>query len=99
MSSSKITKDDLDHIAKLARIQLTDQEKETYLPQLESILEYLSILNKADTNNVEPTFRVNEQKNVFHQDEICCSLDQKEALSTATKTSDGYFEVIGTIKK
>ncbi len=98
-ASNKITPEELDHIAKLARIDLTDDEKKTYLPQLESVLEYLDILNKADTTNIKPTFRVNEQKNVFHQDEVKESFSQKDALSTATKTKDGYFEVVATIKK
>lgn len=96
-SDKKITPSELDHIAKLARINLTDQEKTTFLPQLESVLEYLDILNQVKTNNVEPTFRVNDQKNVLREDVVKDSFDQKTALSTASKTQDGYFVVPGTI--
>lgn len=98
-SDKKITIEELDHIAKLARIKLTDQEKETFLPQLESVIEYLDILNKVDTSSVKPTYQVNHQQNVFRDDEIKDSLSQKEALKTAPKTKDGYFLVTGTIKK
>jgi aspartyl-tRNA(Asn)/glutamyl-tRNA(Gln) amidotransferase subunit C len=99
MSSQKISMVDLEHIAKLARINLSESEKTTFLPQLESVLEYLDVLKQSNTENVEPTFRVNDQKNVLRKDEIIESFDQKTALSTAFKTKDGYFVVPGTIKK
>ncbi|MEI8067381.1 MAG: Asp-tRNA(Asn)/Glu-tRNA(Gln) amidotransferase subunit GatC [Candidatus Shapirobacteria bacterium] len=99
MSSNKITREELDHISKLARIELSDQEKTTFLPQLESILEYLDILNQVKTDNITPTYQVNDQKNVLRQDIVKESFSQKEALSTAPKTQDAYFVVPGTIKK
>ncbi len=99
MSSQKISITDLDHIAKLARINLTESEKTTFLPQLESVLEYLDVLNQVNTDNIESTFRVNDQKNVLRDDLIKDSFDQKTALSSAKKTQDGYFVVPGTIKK
>lgn len=98
-ASNKITITELEHIAHLARISLTDEEKNTFLPQVESVLESFDVLNRVDTTNIEPTYRVNEQSNVFHADEIRPSLSQPEALSTAAKTKDGYFVVTGTIKK
>lgn len=97
MSSSKLSMSDLEHISKLARIELTDTEKNTFLPQLESVIEYLDILNKVDTDSVQPTYRVNEQSNVFHQDEIKESLPVDLALSTAPRTKDNYIVVTRTI--
>lgn len=98
-ASNKITITELEHIAHLARISLTDEEKNTFLPQVESVLESFDILNRVDTTNIEPTYRVNEQSNVFRTDDVKPSLSQSESLSTATKTKDGYFVVTGTIKK
>jgi len=99
MSSQKISMAELEYIAKLARINLSESEKTTFLPQLESVIEYFDILNKVDTSNIEPTFRVNDQSNVFHSDEIKESLPVDLALSTATRTKDNYFVVTATIKK
>ena len=99
MSSTKLSMSDLEHISKLARIELTESEKTTFLPQLESVIEYFDILNKVNTDNVEPTYRVNEQSNVFHQDEIKESLPVAKALSTAARTKDNYVVVTATIKK
>jgi aspartyl-tRNA(Asn)/glutamyl-tRNA(Gln) amidotransferase subunit C len=99
MSSKKITLKDLDHIAKLSRIKLTESEKKTFLPQLESVLEYFDVLNKVNTDNIKPTFRVNEQSNVLREDNVEESLPVKEALSQAKRTKDNYFLVTATIKK
>ena len=99
MSEPKISMAELEHIAKLARINLSESEKTTFLPQLESVLNYLDILNQVNTDNIEPTFRVNEQKNILREDIIKDSFSQTEALSSAPKTQDGYFVVPGTIKK
>ena len=99
MSSPKISMTDLEHIAKLARINLTESEKTTFLPQLESVLEYFDVLNKVNTDGIEPTFRVNEQSNVLRSDEIKESFSSTEALSGSSRTKDNYFVVTATIKK
>lgn len=98
-ATNKITITELEHIAHLARISLTDEEKNTFLPQVESVLESFDVLDRVDVSNISPTYRVNEQSNIFHDDCIKPSLTQAEALSTTTKTKDGYFVVTGTIKK
>jgi aspartyl-tRNA(Asn)/glutamyl-tRNA(Gln) amidotransferase subunit C len=99
MSSTKISPADLEHIAKLARIDLTDSEKTTFLPQLESVIEYLDVLNKVNTDGIEPTFRVNDQSNVYRTDEVQESIPVADALSGAARTKDNYFVVTATIKK
>jgi len=99
MSATKISPSDLDHIAKLARIELTDSEKKTFLPQLESVIEYLDILNQVNTDDVEPTYRVVDKSNVFHTDEISQSLPVQDAISGSSRTKDNYFVVTATIKK
>lgn len=99
MSFSKITADVLDHIAHLARIGLTDEEKQQFLPQLSSILEYIDILQKVDTSKVETSFQITSLKNITRSDEIISSLSQSEALSQSPKSKDGYFQVHNTIKK
>lgn len=65
-----ITKAELEHIALLARLNLTEAEKEKFAPQLDSILDYISQLNEVDTKNVEPTAQVSGLMNVWREDEI-----------------------------
>jgi len=99
MSSSKITTDTLDHISHLARISLTNSEKQQFLSQLTSILEYIDVLQKVDTSQVDASFQITSLKNVVRSDEIKNSFSQSEALSQSPKSKDGYFQVHNTIKK
>src|SRR6476659_2462952 len=64
----KITPKDVEHVARLARLELTDAEKEKYTAQLESILGYIDVLNKFDTQNVPPTTHVLPLSNIWRED-------------------------------
>ncbi len=99
MSSTKITIADLEHIAKLARIELTDSEKQIFLPQLESVIEYFDVLNQVNTDNIEPTYQINSLSNVLRADEVKESMSSDLATSTAARIKDNYFVVTATIKK
>ena len=99
MSSTKITIADLEHIVKLARIELTDAEKDTFLPQLESVIEYFDVLNQVNTEGVEPTYQVNNLSNVLRTDEVKESMPVELTTSTAARVKDDYFVVTATIKK
>ncbi|HOX23633.1 MAG TPA: Asp-tRNA(Asn)/Glu-tRNA(Gln) amidotransferase subunit GatC [Elusimicrobiales bacterium] len=60
---------DVEHIAKLARLELTDEEKATYQHQLDAILGYMKQLEEADTSSVEPLAHVLGKENVMREDE------------------------------
>lgn len=64
-----ISKKQVEHIAKLARIELTEKEKEKFSTELSSILEYIDKLNRVDTSKVEPTSQVTGLENEFRNDE------------------------------
>ncbi|HEY9207154.1 MAG TPA: Asp-tRNA(Asn)/Glu-tRNA(Gln) amidotransferase subunit GatC [Candidatus Methanoperedens sp.] len=88
-----IARKDLEHIAWLARIELSEEDKEKYTPTLNSILDYFGELDRADTE-VEPTYHVLPLSNVFREDETApaMSLSQDEALSNAPKKQNGFFK-------
>ncbi|MCX9013837.1 MAG: Asp-tRNA(Asn)/Glu-tRNA(Gln) amidotransferase subunit GatC [Candidatus Methanoperedens sp.] len=90
-----ITKEDLEHIGWLSRLELSDEDKEKYSPKLNSILDYFGELNEVDTEGVEPTYHVLPLYNVFREDEVggtTTSLTQDEALSNAPRKQDGFFK-------
>lgn len=89
----KITAKDVDHVALLSRLELTEEEAGRFTGQLNSILEYVEVLNSVDTSQVEPTAHVLPVKNVMRPDEVRPSLDRKLALSNAPEQEDGYFIV------
>jgi aspartyl-tRNA(Asn)/glutamyl-tRNA(Gln) amidotransferase subunit C len=87
-----ITMEDVEHISWLASINIADQEKEEFVDQLGSVLEYFQQLDEVDTKDVEPTYRVVDLANIFRDDIPGESLDQEESLSNAPRKEDGYFK-------
>lgn len=92
MSKSHISLKEVEHIAQLAHIELTEDEKRLFTKQLNEILEYFRKIDEADTEGVPPTYHVLDLVNVYRDDEIGESLSQKEALSNAPKKERGFFK-------
>jgi len=84
---------DIEKVARLARLELTEEEKVTFGNQLEQILNYMEQLNGLDTTGVEPTSHAIPISNVFKEDEVRPSFPQKEVLAIAPDQEDGHFKV------
>ena len=87
-----ITREDVEHISWLASIKISDEEKEKFVDQFNSILDYFHQLDEVDTEGIEPTYRVVDLANVFRDDVACNSLTKEEALKNAPKIENGYFK-------
>lgn len=94
-----LTKDQVKHVAKLANLPLVAEEEEHYAQQLSQILDYVDQLEKADTENIEPTFNVIPHFNIFQTGETQPSLTQDEALANASSKKDGYFVTKGVFEE
>ena len=90
---AKITRKEVEHVARLARLELSEEEKEQMTAQLDSILGYMEKLNQVDTSGVEPTTTVIPMVSVMREDEIRPSLTQEEALANAPDCEDVFFRV------
>lgn len=92
---AKISKKQVKHVAKLARLGLTKKEIEKFQKQLSAILEYMDLLNEVNTEGIEPTSQTTGLENVFRPDKAKRdnSLTQKEALANAPDKKDGYINV------
>ena len=88
-----ITIKDVEHIAKLAKLEFTDAEKEKFTQQMNQILEYMEQLNSLDTSNVEPLSHVIELSNVFRADEAKPGVSTEEALKNAPAKDEQFFKV------
>jgi aspartyl-tRNA(Asn)/glutamyl-tRNA(Gln) amidotransferase subunit C len=84
---------DIEKVARLARIELSEEEKRTFGNQLEQILMHMEQLNQIDTIGVEPTSHAIPISNVFREDEVKDSFPQKEVLATAPDEAVGHFKV------
>ena len=89
----KITKKDVEYVAALSRLELSEAEKENYTVQLKAILEYADQLNELDTEGVEPTYHVMLVTNAMRKDEVRQSMNSGKVLMNAPETQEGYFKV------
>ena len=89
----KITLQEVEHVARLARLALSEEEKEQMRSQLDRILAYMEKLNQLDTTGVEPTSHVIPMTNVFREDAVVPSLPREEALGNAPDPREGFFRV------
>jgi aspartyl-tRNA(Asn)/glutamyl-tRNA(Gln) amidotransferase subunit C len=88
-----ITKEQVKHVADLARLTITDEEVEKMTEDLQSIINHAEQLNELDTTNVEPTTHVLDLVNVFRKDEPKEWITQEEALKNAPDHKDGQIRV------
>ena len=88
----KITKQEVEHVAALARLELSEQEKELLTSQLSNILTYVEKLNELDTKGVEPTAHVLDIRNVMRDDVPEESLTQERALANAPEKAAGHYK-------
>jgi len=87
------SKIDINHIAKLARLKLTDAEKERFSKQMGTIIEYIEKLNELDTKDVEPTAHVLGLNNVFREDVATKPLTDQNPINDSPAHSKGHYEV------
>lgn len=89
----KIDIKDVEHVALLSRLNLTEDEKQEQSEQLNKILDAMEVLNKVDTSGVEPLAHVLPIKNVLRADKVGETLPKEKALQNAPEEEDGMFRV------
>jgi aspartyl-tRNA(Asn)/glutamyl-tRNA(Gln) amidotransferase subunit C len=90
---SQISRDEVAHLARLARLALTDDELDSYAGQLDAILGHVSQIQAVDVTGVEPTDNPLKDVNVFRSDVVEPCLTQEQALAEAPKSAEGRFAV------
>lgn len=84
---------DIEHVALLARLRLSEDEKRLFSTQVDGIINYIDTLNELDTADIEPTAHVFAMSNVFREDKLKPSLSQEEALLNAPGSSSEFYRV------
>ena len=84
---------DVEHIAKLAHLKFTDEEKTALVHDLNEILSYMEKLKEVDTSAVEPLSHVNPLENVFREDIVVPSPSREEMLKNAPDRTEEFFKV------
>ena len=91
--ADKLTIAEVEHIAELAKLGLTEEEKRTFQEQLSAILEYFEMLQGVDTSAIPPTATVLPLRNVMREDEVRPSLPPERVLANAPEREGDSFKV------
>lgn len=89
----KITLEEVEHVADLARLEVSSEEKEQLTHQMNRILLYMEKLNELDTTDVVPTSHAIELRNAFREDVVRESLHRADSLENAPESNDEEFVV------
>lgn len=89
----KITKEQVEHVAHLARLNLTEEEKVQMTTDMEAIIEFADQINSLDIADVKPTDHIIPINNVFREDVAAPSMDRDKLLSNAPNQENGCFSV------
>lgn len=89
----KITKAEVDAVALLARLELTEEETKTFTGQMDAILAYVEKLNELNTDGIVPTSHAVPVENAFRDDAVRPSLGVENALANAPDRVEGFFRV------
>lgn len=84
---------DVEHVAKLARLELTEEEKVKFSKQLSSILTYVEEMNEVDTTGIEPMAHAIPVTNVMREDIVYYEQIKKELMKNAPSAENGFFKV------
>ena len=89
----KITIEEVEHVATLARLEVNPEEKENLTEQMNRILDYMEKLNELDTTGVDPTSHVVDLHNAFRVDAVKTSLPRDQTLENAPEANEEEFVV------
>ena len=94
-----LTPEQVEHVAALARLGISEAERQRFAEQLSSILDHFQALQALDTEQIPPTAQVLDLRNVMRPDAVRPSLTQGEALANAPRAQDGFFRVQAVLEE
>jgi len=92
MKKRHITKEEVEHVAWLARIELTEEEKSLFTEQFNRILEFFRQIDEVDTKDIPPTYHVLNLVNVYREDRVGETLPKESVLRNAPRKEDNFFK-------
>ena len=92
MEKHFISKKEVEHVALLAHIELSEEEKKLFTKQFNEIFKYFQKISEANTKDVPPTYHILELINVYRDDVVSPSLSAEEALRNAPKKENGFYK-------
>jgi aspartyl-tRNA(Asn)/glutamyl-tRNA(Gln) amidotransferase subunit C len=97
-NAMKITQETVQYVAALAKLTVSEEEKQSVAKELDQILDYIETMNELDTENIEPMSHVLPVKNVFREDMVVNQDDRDQLVKNAPMSKDGCFVVPKTVE-
>lgn len=94
----KVTEETIQYVAALAKLTVSEEEKQSVAKDLDNILDYIATMDKLDTEGIEPMSHVLPVSNVFREDVVLNIADRDNLLKNAPKQKDGCFVVPKTVE-
>jgi len=88
-----ISKKDVIHVAKLAKLEFNQEEIDGFVEKLDSVLQYVDKLKEVDTEGIKPTYHVNDTRNAMREDKVEKSLAREKVLLNGPDKENGYFKI------
>ncbi|MGB1039527.1 MAG: Asp-tRNA(Asn)/Glu-tRNA(Gln) amidotransferase subunit GatC [Flavobacteriales bacterium] len=95
----EITDEMIDKLAKLAKLQFKDEQKENIKQDLSKIIAFVDKIEEMDTENVEPLIHINQEFNVLREDEVKETISQAQALKNAPSKDSDYVKIATVLSK
>jgi aspartyl-tRNA(Asn)/glutamyl-tRNA(Gln) amidotransferase subunit C len=89
----KLSREEVLHIAELAKLGITEEEIDLFGEQLSEILDYFEMLNRLDTEAIPPTAQAIDVRNVTRSDDVGASMTPEQVLANAPRRQEDYFRV------
>ncbi len=93
-----ITIKEIERLAQLSKLTLTDEEKESFSSEISSIIEFADKLSELDVSGINPTLHVSDRYNVFREDEVSPSMKIETVLENASEADETCFLVIKAVE-
>ena len=94
----KVTAREMEHVAALARLELSDQEEQRLFSDMEKIIGYFETINHLDLSDIEPTSHVMPLENVYREDQVAPSMEREALLANAREADEGCFRVVQVVE-
>lgn len=95
----KLTKEEVDKLAHLARLEFSEKEKQTVMEDMDKILQFVDKINELDLDDVEALIYMSDERNVLRKDEARQDITKDEALKNAPDKDTDYFRVPKVLKR
>ncbi|WP_422486105.1 Asp-tRNA(Asn)/Glu-tRNA(Gln) amidotransferase subunit GatC [Gudongella sp. DL1XJH-153] len=93
-----ITRDQVVHISSISKLKFTDEELDEFTEKFDQVIGFLEKIKEVDTENVEPTFTINDEDGIMKENGESQTLSREEVLENTVESQYGYFKILKVVE-